>query len=49
LNYLVPDFTHVLINGRIARSGDRSLAEELEQRGYGWLEAEQGPAQITAA
>ena len=41
LNYLVPDFTHVLIEGRIARSGDRSLAEELEQRGYGWLEAEQ--------
>jgi Fe-S cluster assembly ATP-binding protein len=41
LNYLVPDFTHVLIQGRIARSGDRSLAEELEQRGYGWLEAEQ--------
>ncbi len=38
LNYLVPDFTHVLIEGRIARSGDRSLAEELEQRGYGWLE-----------
>ena len=41
LNYLVPDFTHVLIEGRIARSGDRALAEELEQRGYGWLEAEQ--------
>jgi Fe-S cluster assembly ATP-binding protein len=47
LNYLVPDFTHVLIDGRIARSGDRSLAEDLEQRGYGWLEAEQGQAQIT--
>ncbi len=42
LNYLVPDFTHVLIEGRIARSGDRSLVDELEQRGYGWLEAEQG-------
>jgi len=41
LNYLVPDFTHVLIEGRIARSGDRALAQELEQRGYGWLEAEQ--------
>ncbi|MCZ6570051.1 MAG: Fe-S cluster assembly ATPase SufC [Deltaproteobacteria bacterium] len=41
LNYLVPDFTHVLIEGRIARSGDRVLAQELEQRGYGWLEAEQ--------
>ncbi len=41
LNYLVPDTTHVLMNGRIVRSGDRSLAEELEQRGYGWLEQEQ--------
>ena len=41
LNYLVPDFTHVLIEGRIAKSGDRSLAEELEQKGYGWLETEQ--------
>ena len=44
LNYLVPDFTHVLIEGRIARSGDRSLAEELEQKGYGWLETEQASA-----
>ncbi len=44
LNYLVPDFTHVLIEGRIARSGDRSLAEELEQKGYGWLETEQSSA-----
>ena len=49
LNYLVPDFTHVLIQGRIARSGDRSLAEELEQRGYGWLEAENGSAQNATA
>jgi Fe-S cluster assembly ATP-binding protein len=40
LNYLVPDFTHVLVNGRIARSGDRTLAEELEERGYGWIEQE---------
>jgi Fe-S cluster assembly ATP-binding protein len=40
LNYLVPDFTHVLVGGRIARSGDRSLAQELERRGYGWLEQE---------
>ncbi|MFQ5512949.1 MAG: Fe-S cluster assembly ATPase SufC [Myxococcota bacterium] len=38
LEYLVPDFTHVLLSGRIVRSGDRSLAEELEKRGYGWLE-----------
>jgi Fe-S cluster assembly ATP-binding protein len=40
LNYLVPDFTHVLVAGRIARSGDRRLAEELERRGYGWIEEE---------
>jgi Fe-S cluster assembly ATP-binding protein len=37
LNYIVPDFVHVLTGGRIARSGDRSLALELEERGYGWL------------
>ncbi len=40
LEYLVPDHTHVLLDGRIAKSGDRSLAFELEERGYGWLEAE---------
>ncbi len=40
LEYLVPDFTHVLMDGRIVRSGDRSLALELEQRGYGWIEQE---------
>jgi Fe-S cluster assembly ATP-binding protein len=39
LEYLVPDRTHVLIGGRIAKSGDRSLATELERRGYGWIEA----------
>ncbi|HXX47076.1 MAG TPA: Fe-S cluster assembly ATPase SufC [Myxococcota bacterium] len=40
LEYLVPDHTHVLIGGRIAKSGDRSLATELERRGYAWIEAE---------
>ncbi len=39
LEYIVPDFVHVLVGGRIVRSGDRTLALELEQRGYGWLEA----------
>ena len=38
LNYIVPDYVHVLSGGRIARSGDRSLALELEQKGYGWIE-----------
>ena len=40
LDYLVPDRTHVLMNGRIVKSGDRSLALELEKRGYGWIERE---------
>ena len=40
LNYVVPDFVHVLVEGRIVRSGDRKLALELEDKGYGWLEAE---------
>jgi len=41
LEYLEPDHTHVLLGGRIVRSGDRTLALELEKRGYGWLEGEQ--------
>ncbi len=40
LEYLVPDFTHVLMDGRIVRSGDRSLALQLEEHGYGWIEQE---------
>ena len=37
LDYVVPDFVHVLANGRIIRSGDKSLAHELEEKGYGWI------------
>ena len=37
LHYVVPDRVHVLANGRIVRSGDQTLAEELERKGYGWL------------
>jgi Fe-S cluster assembly ATP-binding protein len=37
LNYVVPDFVHVLVGGRIVRSGDRTLALELEEKGYGWV------------
>src|ERR1700691_1357930 len=37
LDYVVPDFVHVLSGGRIVRSGDRALALELERRGYDWL------------
>ncbi|HYU33115.1 MAG TPA: Fe-S cluster assembly ATPase SufC [Thermoanaerobaculia bacterium] len=40
LNYIVPDFVHVLVDGRIVRSGGRELALELEEKGYAWLERE---------
>ena len=40
LNYIVPDFLHVLVEGRIARSGGKELALELEEKGYAWLEKE---------
>ncbi|CZH38931.1 TPA: Fe-S cluster assembly ATPase SufC [Legionella pneumophila] len=38
LDYIEPDFIHVLANGRIITSGDKSLALELEKKGYSWLE-----------
>jgi Fe-S cluster assembly ATP-binding protein len=38
LNYIVPDFVHVLSNGRIVKSGGKELALELEEKGYGWLD-----------
>ncbi len=38
LEYIVPDFVHVLVDGRIVRSGGKELALELEEKGYGWLE-----------
>jgi Fe-S cluster assembly ATP-binding protein len=44
LNYVVPDVVHVLADGRIVRSGGKELALELEERGYGWLEAAAPPA-----
>src|SRR5437764_14600901 len=40
LNYIVPDFLHVLVDGRIVRSGGKELALELEEKGYAWLEKE---------
>jgi Fe-S cluster assembly ATP-binding protein len=40
LNYIVPDFVHVLVDGRIVRSGGPELALELEEKGYGWIENE---------
>jgi Fe-S cluster assembly ATP-binding protein len=43
LDYIVPDFVHVLSGGRILKSGDRSLALELEKRGYDWVLEDQTP------
>ena len=40
LDYIVPDYVHVMLDGRIARSGDKSLALELEEKGYDWVERE---------
>jgi len=47
LNYIVPDFLHVLVEGRIVRSGGKELALELEEKGYAWLEKE--PPAVAAA
>jgi len=38
LTHIVPDFVHVLVDGKIVKSGDKSLALELEEKGYGWIE-----------
>jgi Fe-S cluster assembly ATP-binding protein len=47
LNYIVPDFVHVLVDGRIVRSGGSELALELEDKGYEWIEAEaKAPASV---
>ena len=40
LNYIVPDHVHVMIDGRLVKSGDRTLALELESKGYGWVKKE---------
>jgi Fe-S cluster assembly ATP-binding protein len=45
LNYIVPDYVHVLVDGRIVKSGGPGLALELEEKGYGWAE----PAAATPA
>lgn len=42
LNYIEPDYVHVLAGGKIVKSGDKSLALELEDKGYGWLEGQAG-------
>lgn len=45
LNYIVPDYVHVLHDGKIVKSGDRSLALELEDKGYDWIKEEIAAAQ----
>lgn len=45
LNYIVPDYVHVMMQGRIVRSGDATLAKELEAQGYDWLREELGIAE----
>jgi Fe-S cluster assembly ATP-binding protein len=47
LDYIVPDFVHVLADGRIVESGDKTLALKLEEHGYAWLRERQLP-QATA-
>ena len=49
LNYVQPDFVHVLLEGRIALSGGKELALELEKKGYTWLEVEPAPGAAAAA
>jgi Fe-S cluster assembly ATP-binding protein len=39
LNYIIPDYVHVLIDGKIVKSGDKNLAQELEKKGYDWIRA----------
>jgi Fe-S cluster assembly ATP-binding protein len=47
LNYIVPDFVHVLAGGRIVRSGGKELALELEEKGYDWVTGG-APAEVGA-
>jgi len=49
LDYIVPDFVHVLSDGKIVKSGDKELAKELEAKGYSWIEKEPGVTAPTAA
>jgi Fe-S cluster assembly ATP-binding protein len=46
LNYIVPDFVHVLFGGRIIKSGTKELALELERKGYDWLKAETATSSV---
>jgi Fe-S cluster assembly ATP-binding protein len=49
LNYIIPDFVHVLVDGRIVKSGGKELALELEAKGYAWVEEEARAAAAATA
>jgi Fe-S cluster assembly ATP-binding protein len=49
LDYIEPDFVHVLADGRIVESGDKTLAHKLEEHGYAWIAERQAPAGVDAA
>ncbi|MBC7541754.1 MAG: Fe-S cluster assembly ATPase SufC [Candidatus Sericytochromatia bacterium] len=49
LDYIVPDKVHVLLNGRIVTTGDKDLAKDLEEKGYGWIEEQFGKAMPVGA
>ena len=49
LEYIVPDAVHVLVDGRIVRSGGKDLALELEQKGYAWVSGDTSPAHTSVA
>jgi Fe-S cluster assembly ATP-binding protein len=48
LNYIIPDYVHVLASGRIAREGGKELALELEEKGYDWIRTEQNGSGVSA-
>ena len=48
LNHIVPDYVHVMLGGRIIKTGGRELALELEARGYDWVRAAEGGARVAA-
>ena len=49
LRYIVPDYVHVLLDGRLVKSGGKALALELEEKGYGWIEAQVASTQAVQA
>ena len=46
LDYIVPDYVHILHDGRIVKSGDKNLALEMEEKGYEWITKEKSPVSL---